>query len=89
MQYSLISIRDFGTADHPVAETGEEEVIYTPGGIYVATRSDVDGDVRSEVGEPEPHTVPLFLQPGRRVEIGGPVPSRPNRLLRRPVARTV
>ncbi|MFF3467450.1 hypothetical protein [Streptomyces sp. NPDC002619] len=127
-QYSLISIRDFGTADNPVAETGEEEVIYSPGQIFVASRSDVDGDVRVEVwlgtpgpdsgrrvmdsvmnfssgimsvtdpgdldeeslrlpepgpwcvsvcvqGEPRPHTVSLFLQPGEPTEIGASVRS--------------
>jgi hypothetical protein len=126
-QYSLLSIRDFGTSDYPVAETGEEDVVYTPGQIYVATRSDVDGEVRVEVwlgtpspdsgcgvldsvmnfssgimcvsapaeedeeslqlpepgawrvrvcvqGEPEPHSVYLFLQP-EQVENGGLVRS--------------
>ncbi|MER5477738.1 hypothetical protein ABT026_12300 [Streptomyces sp. NPDC002734] len=55
-QYGLISIRDFGTTDNPVAATGEEEVISSPGKTYVATRSDTDGDVRVELwlGDPEP-----------------------------------
>ncbi|GAA3578849.1 hypothetical protein [Streptomyces osmaniensis] len=55
-QFPMVSVRDFGTEDYPVAETGEEEVIHTPGQIYIASRSDVDGDVRVEVwlGAPDP-----------------------------------
>ncbi|WP_448319043.1 hypothetical protein [Streptomyces sp. CO7] len=55
-QYGLVSIRDFGTTDNPVAETGEEAVIFSPRKTYVATRPDTDGDVRVEVwlGDPGP-----------------------------------
>jgi hypothetical protein len=54
-QYAIISIRDYGTSDNPVADTGEEDVIYSPGKIYVATRPDIDGDVRVEIwiGDPD------------------------------------
>ncbi|MEU3553795.1 hypothetical protein [Streptomyces fragilis] len=53
-QYALISIRDLGTTDNPVAGTGEEEVVFSPGKVYVATRPDVDGDVRVELWAEEP-----------------------------------
>lgn len=55
-QYGLVSLRDFGTTDNPVAETGEEAVVFSPGKLYVATRLDTEGDVRIEVrlGDPAP-----------------------------------
>ncbi|MFC9847318.1 hypothetical protein ACFWFF_09730 [Streptomyces sp. NPDC060223] len=48
-QFGLVSIRDFETEDQPNAESGEEEVMALPGHLFVATRSDTEGDVRVEV----------------------------------------
>lgn len=54
-QFGLISIRDFGTEDHPSVETGEEVVVPTPGHIFVASQTDTDGDVSVavRVGDPD------------------------------------
>ncbi|MBZ3907540.1 hypothetical protein [Streptomyces griseiscabiei] len=48
-QFGMISIRDFETEDQPTAETGEEEVISLPGNLFVATRTDMQGEVQVEI----------------------------------------
>lgn len=45
----LVSIRDFGTFDHPEVVTGEEEVLFLPSHMMVWTRPDGEGDVLIEV----------------------------------------
>ncbi|MEV6784687.1 hypothetical protein [Streptomyces sp. NPDC051098] len=45
----LVSIRDFGTRDHPEMITGEEEVLFLPSHMMVGTRPDGEGDVIIEV----------------------------------------
>lgn len=48
-QFGLLSIRDFETEDQPNVESGEEEVVALPGNLFVATRSDTEGEVRVEL----------------------------------------
>ncbi|QYX77907.1 hypothetical protein [Streptomyces akebiae] len=48
-QFGLISIRDFETEDQPEVESGEEEIVSLPGNIFVATRTDMQGEVRVEI----------------------------------------
>ncbi|MER6131036.1 hypothetical protein [Streptomyces sp. NPDC001815] len=48
-EFGLVSTRDFETEDQPDVESGEEELVALPGNVFVATRSDTEGEVRVEV----------------------------------------
>lgn len=48
-QFGLVSIRDLDTEDQPTAETGEEDFLFLPGHLFVATRNDSAGEVQVDV----------------------------------------